>query len=115
MKLILPIEAMTKQMPLPGLFLRFIGIAEVLGALGLVLPWFLRIWRRLTPLAASALVLIMVGATVLTLAGGSVAGALTPFAVGVFSLFVAYGCWSLIRKHCAAMELQRSSVTESAS
>ncbi len=33
MKLVLPIEEMTKQMPLPGLFLRFIGVVEVLGAL----------------------------------------------------------------------------------
>jgi hypothetical protein len=39
-KLILPIEMMTKQMPLPGGFLRFIGVAEVLGALGLILPAF---------------------------------------------------------------------------
>jgi len=36
MKLVLPLEAMTQQMPLPlpGWFLRFIGVAEVLGAMG---------------------------------------------------------------------------------
>ncbi len=49
MKLILPVEAMTEQMPLPGLFLRFIGVAEVLGALGLVLPGLLRLRPVLTP------------------------------------------------------------------
>ena len=38
MKLILPIEALTAQLPLPGLFVRFIGVAEVAGALGLILP-----------------------------------------------------------------------------
>ena len=37
MKLILPIEEMTQQIALPGLFLRFIGVCEVLGGLGLVL------------------------------------------------------------------------------
>src|SRR5205085_4914568 len=45
MKLVLPIEAMTQQMPMPGLFLRFIGVAEVLGGIGLILPWALRIRR----------------------------------------------------------------------
>ena len=34
MKLVMPIEAMTKEMPLPGLFLRFVGVAEVLGGGG---------------------------------------------------------------------------------
>src|SRR5581483_5277255 len=56
MKLILPIEEMTAQLPLPGLFLRFIGVCEVLGALGLILPGLLRIRPRLTALAAAGLV-----------------------------------------------------------
>lgn len=38
MKLVVPVEELTKQMPLPGAFVRFIGVAEVLGGLGLVLP-----------------------------------------------------------------------------
>jgi hypothetical protein len=44
-KLVLPLEVMTQQMlvPLPGRFLRFIAVAEVLGALGLILPWLLGI------------------------------------------------------------------------
>ena len=73
MKLVLPIEALTEQMPLPGLFVRFIGVAEVLGGIGLILPGLLRIRPGLTPLAAVGLVIIMIGATVLTLAGGEVA------------------------------------------
>jgi len=55
MKLILPIEMLIAQMPLPGLFVRFIGIAEVAGALGLILPGLTRIQRGLTPLAACGL------------------------------------------------------------
>src|SRR5436853_7814198 len=70
MKLILPIEMLTAQMPLPGLFVRFIGIAEVAGALGLILPGLTRIQRGLTPLAACGLVIIMIGATVVTMAIG---------------------------------------------
>jgi hypothetical protein len=60
-KLVMPIEELTKGTSLPGLFLRFIGVAEVLGAIGLILPGLLRIRRDLTPLAAAGLVTIMVG------------------------------------------------------
>ena len=95
MKLVLPVEEMTKQMPLLGLFLRFIGVAEVLGAIGLILPGLLRIRPGLAPLAAAGLVIIMIGATVLTLAGGDIALALIPLVVGLLSAFVAYGRWRL--------------------
>jgi len=97
MKLVLPLEVMTEQMPLPlaGWFLRFIAVAEVLGALGLILPGLFGIRPGLTPLAASGLVIIMIGATVLTLVGGDVAPALIPLVVGLLSAFVAYGRWRL--------------------
>ena len=47
-KLVLPIEELTAQMPMPELLLRFIGVVEVLGGLGLVLPGLLRIRPGLT-------------------------------------------------------------------
>jgi uncharacterized membrane protein YphA (DoxX/SURF4 family) len=95
MKLVLPLEVMTEQMPLPlpGPFLRFIGVAEVLGAIGLILPGLLGIRPGLTPLAAAGLVIIMIGATGLNLAGGDVVPALIPLVVGLLSAFVAYGRW----------------------
>ena len=94
-KLIMPMEEMTKQMmvPLPGLFLRFIGACEVLGGLGLVLPWLLRIRPRLTPLAAAGLVIIMIGATTVTLMTGDIAMALVSLVVGLLCVCVAYGRW----------------------
>jgi DoxX-like family len=95
MNLVLPLEVLTEQLPLPGLCMRFIGVAEVLGAIGLILPGLLRIRPGLTPLAAAGLVLIMSGATVLTLAGGEVALALIPLVVGLLSAFVAYGRWRM--------------------
>jgi DoxX-like family len=95
MKLVLPIEVLTEQMPLPGLFVRFIGMAEVLGSVGLILPGLLRIRPGLTPLAAAGLVIIMIGATVLTLAGSEVVSALIPLMVGLLLAFVAYGRWRL--------------------
>lgn len=95
MKLVLPIEEMTKQIPLPGLFLRFIAVCEVLGALGLILPWLLRIRPGLTPLAAAGLVIIMIGAAVATLATAGIAMALFPLVVGILAAFIAYGRWRL--------------------
>ncbi len=95
MKLILPVEEMTKQMPMPALFLRFIGLCEVLGALGLMLPRLLGVRPGLTPLAAAGLVIIMIGATVVMLMNVEVAKALIPLVVGLLSAFVAYGRWRM--------------------
>lgn len=95
-KLVLPTEALTAQFPVPGLFIRFIGVAEVLGAIGLVLPGLTGIRTDLTPLAAAGLVVIMAGATVLTLAMGDIALALIPLVVGLFAAFVTYGRWRLV-------------------
>ncbi len=94
MKLILPVEEMTKQMPFSGAFLRFIGAAEVLGGLGLVLPGILRVRQELTSVAAAGLIVIMVGATVLTLAVGGGATALMPAVVGLLLVFVARKQWA---------------------
>jgi uncharacterized membrane protein YphA (DoxX/SURF4 family) len=104
-KLVLPIEQMTAQMPdpLPGVLLRFIGVAETLGALGLVLPGLLRIKPGLTPLAAAGLVIIMIGATVITLQGGQGAAlALLPLVTGLLTAFVAWGRWRKVPLRAAS-------------
>ena len=97
MKLVLPLEKLTGPVPLPGLSVRFIGVAEVLGALGLILPGLLRIRPGLTPLAAAGLVIIMIGATVITLMAGDLVAALISLVVGLLAAFVAYGRWRLDR------------------
>ncbi|HZM63216.1 MAG TPA: DoxX family protein, partial [Vicinamibacterales bacterium] len=91
MKLILPIEAMAGPVDLPGPFLRFIGVVETLGALGLILPGLFKVRPVLTPLAAAGLVVIMAGATVITAMGGQIAPALVPLTVGLLASSVAYG------------------------
>jgi uncharacterized membrane protein YphA (DoxX/SURF4 family) len=96
-KLVAPIATMTSQMPIPmpGWFLRFIGVAELLGGLGLLVPGLLRMRPGLTPLAAAGLGIIMAGATAMTLAAGAVGPALFPLVVGLLLVLVAYGRWRL--------------------
>jgi uncharacterized membrane protein YphA (DoxX/SURF4 family) len=95
LKLILPVEEMTAQVPMPGLLLRFIGVCEVLGAIGLIVPGLTRIRPELTPLAAAGLVIIMVGATVITLMYMPTSWAVLPLVTGILAAFVAYGRWRL--------------------
>lgn len=96
-KLALPLDVLVKQLPLPlpRWFVRFTGAAEVLGAIGLILPGVLRIGPVLTPLAAAGLVIVMTGATAYTLSAGGGVLALIPVTVGLLAAFVAYGRWRL--------------------
>ncbi|PYN39685.1 MAG: DoxX family protein [Candidatus Rokuibacteriota bacterium] len=95
MKFIMSIEEMTRQIQMPAAFLWFIGVAEICGGLGLILPSLLRIRPGLTPLAAAGLVIIMIGATIVSLMIGPVSLAAMPFVVGLLAAFVAYGRWKL--------------------
>ncbi len=79
--------------PLPKLFVYFIGITEVLGALGLIFPVLLRILPILTPLAAVGLIIEMIGATLFVILFYGVAPVAFPVVTGLFLAFVAYGCW----------------------
>ncbi|HEX7176989.1 MAG TPA: DoxX family protein [Pyrinomonadaceae bacterium] len=110
-KLVIPPDVLASmgspnQIPLPGWFVRFIGVAEVLGALGLLLPGLLRVKPWLTPLAAAGLVIIMIGATALTMAADGVAAGVVPLVVGLLAAFVAYGRWRLA-PHAARREMIR--------
>lgn len=95
MKFVMPVAEMNRQAPvvLPGILLHFIGLCEILGGLGLILPGLFRVKTGLTPLAAAGLAIITLGATVITLKGGAVAPALFPFVTCLLSIFVAYGRW----------------------
>lgn len=59
-----PAEKIAKTLTLtaryPTSTVRMIGLYELLGALGLILPWWTRIYPALTPVAATGLVLVMV-------------------------------------------------------
>jgi uncharacterized membrane protein YphA (DoxX/SURF4 family) len=83
------------QVHLPGLLIKFLGVCEILGGLGLVLPSLFRTQRQLTPLAAAGLLIIMIGAVVLTIIGDGILAALPPLIVGLLCAFVAFGRWRL--------------------
>ena len=96
MKFVMSVAEMTKDMPaMPGWFLHFIGVMEILGGFGLILPSFLRIRPGLTPLAAACLVIIMSGATAITLGTMGIGRAMLPLIVGILCVFVGYGRWRL--------------------
>lgn len=94
-KLIMPASMLKPPSPeaieFPVLFLRFIGVCEVLGGLGLVLPAVFKRRQSLIPLAAVGLLLIMLGATVTTVMSGGGLMALIPLVIALLLAFVAYG------------------------
>jgi hypothetical protein len=96
MKLVTPTDALAAQAHMSGTFLKFIGVCETLGALGLVLPGIFRVQQWLTPVAAAGLVVIMIGAVVTTIVLGlGFAMAILPAVVGVLAFYVARGRWAI--------------------
>ena len=95
MKLAQPIPELAASLPwveeFPELLVRFIGLSEVLGAIGLILPAALRIQPKLTPYAATGLAVVMVLALVFHLSRGEFEAA--PMNVILFGIlaFIAWG------------------------
>jgi hypothetical protein len=94
-KLVMSAAELTAQTPLSATLLRFVGVMEILGGLGLVLPGLLHFRTELTPLAAGGLVIIMIGAVVVTIQTMGLAMAALPFVAGSFAAFVAYARWQV--------------------
>ena len=89
---IIPMPPPPPNMWMPPMwFLKFIGVCEVLGALGLVLPGLLRRQQYLTVWAAIGLTVIMIGAVVVSVMTMGVASAVMPLVIGLLCAFVAYG------------------------
>jgi uncharacterized membrane protein YphA (DoxX/SURF4 family) len=95
-KFLMSVEDMNamSKIPMPGWFIHFIGICELLGAIGLVVPWATGIKPKLTPIAAAGLTVIMIGATIVTIAGGDIFPAAFPLIVALLLALVAYKRWS---------------------
>lgn len=95
MKLTAPIAELAKQMPwtteVPAGLVRFIGGAELAGALGLIVPMLTRIRPSLTGLAASGLTLVMVLAAGFHLIRGEVTMIAPSLVLGALACLVAWG------------------------
>lgn len=74
----------------------FLGIAEVLAAIGLVLPGITRILPWLVPSAAAGIIAVMISATIFHIARGEISGALTTAFLLALAVFVAYMRWKVL-------------------
>ena len=92
-KLVTPTDVLATQSHMPGAFIKFIGVCETLGAIGLILPGLTKIRPGLTPLAAAGLVIIMIGAVVTSIIQGAGVAAAFPGVVGAIAFYVARGRW----------------------
>ena len=73
----------------------FLGVAEVLAAVGLIVPGVTRIQPWLVSCAAAGLLPVMIGATVLHTGRGEVTSAITTACLFVLLAFVAYMRWKV--------------------
>jgi uncharacterized membrane protein YphA (DoxX/SURF4 family) len=80
----------TAAQGVPVILFRIAGTAEVLGAVGLVLPVATRVLPILTPIAASGLVVTMIGAVITNIIIGEYALAGMPLILGVGAAFIAW-------------------------
>ncbi len=85
-----PVDLQHTAQGVPVALLKLAGAAEVLGAIGLVVPAATRIMPVLTPIAATGLVLTMVGATITNFAVGGPATAVATIALGAVAALVAW-------------------------
>jgi putative oxidoreductase len=95
MKTTQPIAELAQALPwageVPAGLVRFIGAAELAGALGMILPAATRIAPRLTPIAAIGLALVMVLAAAFHLTRSETSALPINLALGGLALFVAWG------------------------
>jgi len=93
--LLFPPASVVEQMnaSLPRWFQLFLGVAEILAAVGLTLPGFTRIQPWLVPCAAAGIMIVMISATVFHLMRGEVSSAIVTILLLAMATFVAYMRW----------------------
>jgi len=96
--LLVPPQAIAEQLnaSLPRWFQVFLGVAEVLAAVGLTLPGMTRIQPWLVPLAAAGIMIVMVSATIFHLMRGEMSAAMTTIVLLAMATFVAYMRWRVV-------------------
>ena len=95
--LLMPPADIAEQMnaQLPRAFWVFLGVAEVLAAVGLTLPGVARVLTWLVPAAAVGVMIVMIAATVWHLVRAEYASALVTFVLLAMATFTAYGRWRI--------------------
>ena len=73
----------------------FLGVAEVLAAIGLTLPGITRVLPWLIPCAAGGLMIVMIAATVFHMRRSEVSSAMTTAILLVLATYVAYMRWKV--------------------
>lgn len=93
----------------PRWFQLFLGVAEVLAAVGLTLPGLTRIQPWLVPSAAGGIVIVMIGATILHILRNEVSSAVITAVLLAMAAFVAYARWRIapIPSRGAAPQVER--------
>jgi hypothetical protein len=93
-----PPAAMVDQMnaSLPRWFQLFLGVAEILAAVGLTLPGVARIQPWLVSWAAAGIMVVMICATVFHVQRGEVSSAVTTLVLLALATFVAYMRWRVL-------------------
>jgi putative oxidoreductase len=100
MKVSQPIDHLSAMVPFAAQFpslVRFIGVAELAGALGLILPAATRVLPMLTPLAATGLVVVMVLASCFHVSRGEISHLPITIILGSLAAFVAWGRFAKAR------------------
>ena len=93
-----PPASIVEQMnaSLPRWFQLFLGVAEVLAAVGLMLPGISRIQPWLVPSAAAGIMIVMISATVYHVMRGEMSSAGITFLLLAIATFVAYMRWRVL-------------------
>ena len=93
-----PPAAFVDQMnaSLPRWFQLFLGVAEILAAVGLTLPGATRIQPWLVWCAAAGIMIVMISATVFHIMRGETSSAVTTFLLLLVATFVAYTRWRVM-------------------
>lgn len=92
-----PMEGLVGMMPwvttVPALLVRFIGTAELAGALGLILPGLTKIQPKLTAWAGVGLAVVMLLAAAFHATRGEFGNIGFNVILGALAVFVAWGRW----------------------
>lgn len=99
-----PEIAVQKNASLPRWFQLFLGVAEILAAVGLTLPGLTRIQPWLVSWAAAGIMIVMVSATILHVVRNEISSAAITLVLLAIATFVAYARRSIepIRARAAA-------------